>query len=440
MEEKPLQGVIGSLLTARNDAKKQTATFSLGMKGTFQVVSLGGKGFVLGSEGISCVDHAVDLIASDQVLGEHFSRVFISNKINGLIQTLLDVNDQDLQAKTAENVRRLVQELEKTAIVQWNIMIPIANLTLKIPPFQIGRVSFALMDKQLTDETLLAIKEINERTISPEEVKRKGMKMIVELVQSGYVNKSVATVTVEAADQDSAVEHAEEEIEHALNALRFYGRAVLQNDGRRYRIFIGAEGTIFSSKHTTICLMPKQQFTLPFRHTGYFFPYEIDTKTIALIQKLWLAELSGVLQKHDKKRTEFEKLLVTAIDFFGIAMNQLNPREAYLSFVTSLESLLLKENEPRGLLAERVAIIVGETYKAREELFKQMEHIYYIRSRIVHNGFTDITEDDVGLVSIIAFQAILHLVSLSDKINDIGRLVQACSKSKFSGPPFNPES
>lgn len=440
MEEKTLQGVIGSLLTARNDAKKQTANFSPGMKGTFQVVSSGGKGFVLGSEGISCADHAVDLITADPVLGEHFSRAFISNKINGVIQTLLDVTEQDLQAKTAENVRRLVQELEKTSIVQWNIMIPITNLTLKIPPFQIGRASFALMDKQLTDETLSAIKEIGEATISPEEVKRGGMNMIVKLLQSGYENKSVATVTVEAADQDSAVEHAEEEIEHALNALRFYGRVVLQNDARRYRILIGAEGTIFTSKHTTICLMPKQQFTLPVRHTGYFFPYEIDTKTMALIQKLRLTELSGILQKHDKKRTEFEKLLVTAIDFFGTAMNQLNPREAYLSFVISLESLLLKENEPRGLLAERVAIIVGETYEAREVLFKQMEHIYYVRSRIVHNGFTDITEDDLWLVSIIAFQAILRLVSISDKINDIGGLVQACSKSKFSGASFNPES
>ncbi len=440
MEEKPLQGVIGSLLTARNDAKKQTTAFSPGMKGTFQVVSLGGKSFVLGSEGISCVDHAVDLIAADEVLGEHFSRGFISNKVNGLIQTLLDVKDQDLQAKTVENVKLLVQELEKTAIVQWNIMIPITNLALKISPFQIGRVSFALMDKKLTDETLSAFKEINEGTISPEEVKREGIKMIDELVQRSYMGKAVATVTVEAADQGSAVEHAEDEIEHALNVLRFFGRAVLQNDARRYRIFVGAEGTIFSGKHTTICLIPKQQFTLPFRHTGYFFPYEIDTKTLTLIRKLWLPELSVILQKHDKKRTEFEKLLVTAVDFFGTAMNQPNAREAYLSFVISLESLLLKENEPRGLLAERVAIIVGETYEAREELFKQMEHIYYVRSRIVHNGFTDLTEDDLGLVSIIAFQAILRLVSMSKKINDIGKLVQACSKSKFSGPPFTPDS
>ncbi len=73
MDEKAVQGVIGSLLTARNDAKKQTATFSPNMKSTYQVVSVTGRTFVLGSEGISCVDHAVELFASNEVLGERFS-------------------------------------------------------------------------------------------------------------------------------------------------------------------------------------------------------------------------------------------------------------------------------------------------------------------------------------------------------------------------------
>ncbi len=120
-------------------------------------------------------------------------------------------------------------------------------------------------------------------------------------------------------------------------------------------------------------------------------------------------------------------------------MNQSNSREAYLNFVTALESLLLKEKEPRGLLAERVAIIAGESYEAREDLFNDMEHIYDVRSKIVHSGFTDVIEDDLWLVSITAFRTIVRLISMSDKINDIGKLVHVCSKSKFSGPPFNPD-
>jgi hypothetical protein len=66
--------------------------------------------------------------------------------------------------------------------------------------------------------------------------------------------------------------------------------------------------------------------------------------------------------------------------------------------------------------------------------------MYDLRSRIVHSGFTDVTEDDVRLVSMIAFYAILRLVPVSSKINDIGKLVQACSKSKFSGPVFSAEA
>jgi hypothetical protein len=125
MDEKALQGIIGSLLTARNDAKNQTATFNPDLKSTYQVVASGGT-FVLGSEGISCSDHAVELIASDAVLGERFSRAFVNDKINRLILTLLGVSEEDLQASTDKNVRLLVKELETTPVLQWTTMLPIA--------------------------------------------------------------------------------------------------------------------------------------------------------------------------------------------------------------------------------------------------------------------------------------------------------------------------
>ena len=72
------------------------------MKSTYQVVSVIGRTFVLGSEGISCVDHAVETICFDEVLGERFSRAFISDKINHLIPILLDASHEELQANTTD--------------------------------------------------------------------------------------------------------------------------------------------------------------------------------------------------------------------------------------------------------------------------------------------------------------------------------------------------
>ncbi len=155
-------------------------------------------------------------------------------------------------------------------------MLPIANLILKIPPLQIGRVNFALMNSGLLDNTLSALSQINETSLSPEKVKLHFTKTASELLQTRYLNKAVASVTVEAADKDIAIQHAEEEIEHALNALRFYGRAVMKNDARLYKMFIGAEGTIFTGNCTPICLRPKEQFSLSSKGTGYSYPYEIE--------------------------------------------------------------------------------------------------------------------------------------------------------------------
>jgi hypothetical protein len=439
MDDSVITGVIGSLMTARNDAKEHSITLLGELKETYQFVSVPEGTFVLGSEGISCIDHVVELITSDKLLGERFSRAFVSNKINRLLPTLLGVSDRELQEVTTEKVKLLVQELEKAPVLQWSITMPIANLTLKIDSLQIGRVRLALMDKTLQDNTFSAFKEINETTLSPEAIKQRMSKEMSELLQNKYLNRTVAIATVDAADDNMAIQRAEEEIEHALNVLRFYSRGVLKNDARFYGMFIGVQDSLFSSSYRTICIAPKERFSLPSKRAGYFYPYEIDSGTFQLIQKLYLEELSKMLGKHERDRTDFEKLIVTAIDLFGTAMNQANPKDAYLTFVTALESLLLKEKEPRGLLAERVALIVGEDHKGREWLFKRMQDIYTSRSRIVHSGFSDVTEDDIRLISTIAFQAILRLVPVSDKINDIGKLVQACSKSKFSGPPFSAE-
>ncbi len=161
-------------------------------------------------------------------------------------------------------------------------------------------------------------------------------------------------------------------------------------------------------------------------------------KTLGSIQNLWFSELSKILSKRERERSHFERLLVTAIDLFGTAMNQSNSREAYLNFVTALESLLLKEKEPRGLLAERVAIIAGESYEAREDLFNDMEHIYDVRSKIVHSGFTDVIEDDLWLC---LHNRIPHDSEIDLDVRQNQRHWQTCSRMlevKIQRPSIQP--
>lgn len=403
---------------------------------------------------MSCVDRALEFMMGDPFIGEFFSRKFLQGKLSQIIPVVLPSTDQELLGNVTNRVKSLILSLEKTSVLKWTIMIPIVNLTLKIPPLTIGKVIFTAFNESAEASVLSTFKEINDAGTSPEPVKKEGAKLIAETIHTKYFGRTVASIRVEAADSDNAVEKAEAEVEHALNVLRFYSRAALSRDARRSRIFIGADGTVFNGNFTSLCFRQSEQFNLPFRQTGYFFPYELDEKVLASMQTLSLPELSRFLGKRaalklqrestfegfnkNNYRTAFEDLLITAVDFYGIAMNQLTARDAFLQFVISLEAVLLKPSEPRGLLAERVALIATDNYKARRDLFEEMETIYTVRSQIVHRGFTDVTEEDLWPLSAIAFHVIYLLLSMSAKINDVGKLVDACEKAKFSGPLFTP--
>jgi hypothetical protein len=88
------------------------------------------------------------------------------------------------------------------------------------------------------------------------------------------------------------------------------------------------------------------------------------------------------------------------------------------------------------LLAERVALVVGKDEATRTSLFEQTRDAYRLRSEILHHGFDYVTEDNAWLISRIGFQVIAKLIPVSTQINDIGKLITMCTKSKFGGPAF----
>jgi hypothetical protein len=336
-----------------------------------------------------------------------------------------------------QSITSLIEKLEKMPILQWKVLVPIQNLVLKVPSLEIGRVHLTIFEKAEQEEALTAVQKINDTSTSPEPVKEGAMQMVTDLVSKTYLHRTVATANVDAVDENQALALAEEETEHALNVLRFYG--VLGNNTRMRKAFIGPEGTIFRGRYITLCLAG-DMFVLPWRITGYLFEFEIDASALALMDKLSFQRLREISKKSHEERTDFERLLVTAIDFYGRAINEPNPRNAYVTFLISLESLLLKEGEPRSLLAERVALVVGKDAETRTALFEQTRAAYKLRSDIIHHGFDDVTEDDVWRVSAIGFQVIVRLIPMSVQLNDIGQLVKMCTKSKFGGPPFGEAS
>jgi len=438
MDKEKLRKLQGLLLSAWSDARTRTSSFDPASREPYQIlVRPDGIGIVVGETGIKCLNESVELIAEDDLLGKRFSRSRLSSELHSLLSTIFDIDPANIEREMTLSIASLIDGLEKMSVLQWRVLIPIKNLVLKIPSLEIGRVHFAKFDKAEYDGTLTRLQKINESTTSPESVKKGMMETVTDLVSKTYLGRIVAAATVEAADDNQALAMAEGEIERALNVLRLYGP--LGNNTRMRKVFVGSEGTIFQGRHTALCFAG-ERFFLPWRITGYLFDYEIDSNTLALMNKFSLQRLSEILRKGTKERTGLERLLVTAIDFYGRGMNEPSPRNAYINFFISLESLLLKKGEPRSLLAERVALVVGKGEKTRTSLFEQTRGAYRIRSDIVHHGFDDVTEDDVWLISAIGFQVIVRLIPITVQVNDIGQLITMCTKSKFGGPALGETS
>jgi hypothetical protein len=57
-------------------------------------------------------------------------------------------------------------------------------------------------------------------------------------------------------------------------------------------------------------------------------------------------------------------------------------------------------------------------------------------SDFLHRGTDKITQADISLISHYALEVIIKLISYSEVVNDIGKLIEKIDSSKFGGPAF----
>ena len=126
----------------------------------------------------------------------------------------------------------------------------------------------------------------------------------------------------------------------------------------------------------------RDNFNFEFPFTGCLYPFVLDSEILERMNQLQFQRLSNILQKNEEDRTEFESRILQAIDFFGDGMNvYFDQTSAFIKFIISLELCLTDKWEPqKGLLAERVAIMITEDQQERLEVFEDINKLYQIRS------------------------------------------------------------
>jgi hypothetical protein len=93
-----------------------------------------------------------------------------------------------------------------------------------------------------------------------------------------------------------------------------------------------------------------------------------------------------------------DALLLTAAQWIGRATVERRREEAFLLYAIALETMLLptQAQELGYRLRLRAAHVLGKTVAARKRIAADLAALYTVRSKIVHAGWYQVTDEDYG--------------------------------------------
>jgi hypothetical protein len=126
-----------------------------------------------------------------------------------------------------------------------------------------------------------------------------------------------------------------------------------------------------------------------------------------------------------RERNGLEDQILASIQWAGRATVEGRNEEAFLLYAIAPESFFLAGGEPRELsyrLRLLAARFLGRDFEARHDVFEKVNAIYKLRSKIVHSGFIQVTQSEVGLIRRLTKATLIHICTSAD--------LQAFSDSK----------
>lgn len=339
MDEENLSKIRGLLLDAWNDARKFMNNPDIQNRVCYTFTTEGDEAFVVGIQGIDALNQVTKMLSDDKVIGRRISYHLLRRDVDNLFLSLVYTNPQEIAKETTRLIAKMIEKLEKLQSLSWKVMIPITNLTLDIPYIEIGNVSFVKTDSDIFKKMIADVENRISHSHSTDEVKD----YLVSSLKDRYQNHVMAISRITAVESEHAREMGKLETELALDVLRFYTVSATNKDPINYRMYIGRKGNIFNGQSAvtyltdTISSGESNTVHMSIENTGYLFPYTLDRIALANMNNLEFHKLCNILRKAHEERSDFEKLIVIAIQFYGSAINESLITNSFIKFVICLD-------------------------------------------------------------------------------------------------------
>lgn len=313
-----------------------------------------------------------------EILVELLKKGFMKNDLALNSKSQIPSFDSQLQ-KLADMIHRSTSK--------WTVIVSINGVELKDKNVhKIGKVAF--YDKNTYDYSKL-IDAHNAPFYKTEEDKNKAKGRIINFLK----DKIIVEAEVDAYGENGAKESGFLEISRAIDVLSLWKSDV----------------TIKEPEFEEIC-----EFIMLNREIGMFYSWNNDPRHMKKVKlgkdaKDFLKNFNLIFNKPYNKFTELEKNVTIALHWYRKGNVSVYPPDKFLNYIIALESLLTTGEDRGGrkqeIISDRAIEVIWILDAYREKYKDKIKKMYDYRSKIVHEGSTDI-------------------FNLEDKAKELGKIIE----------------
>jgi hypothetical protein len=348
---------------------------------------------------------------SSKRIEDEFIQLLINIKINNL-----EYNDKIIKKELDNYFDILNQSLEN-----YRVLIPIDSFKLDgISELRIGKVLF--IDYNSIHENIESeFLEIFDQNPAIPLEEKEFRKMNFEQAIESFRNRVCADITV-YSELIESYSKALNEVENTLNLLRFYIPLLYSQDPKVKIEVYGNHNNIISGFRSLLSIKQYSEFNCRMERFGPLELYIMSQDRLNYLrQNCYLDLLGSIFSKDKKDYNDLERRIINSIRWIGTGIQISSNCDKFLMYIIAIESLLGDEKEKAAPIAERCAFLLSDVPEKRIQNDKKMKSLYDTRSKIVHEGVTEITAEDAGSAQ---WMAISCLFAVCKRLNNWQNLDQ----------------
>jgi hypothetical protein len=380
----------------------------------------------------SCVNAIHELVSQDNRTSTHA----VEDTIEIAVLKAIDIRCTDSESDFAKRLAREIDEAKesfKRKLDTYLVRLEVQGISTTGLPVQFGGIKFYVADEN-------SMPELNDgaetKDNSADEVRKKlieSNRTFRDNIVASVKGKIYAEIEVEAFDLKAAGYLAESQLRLTLDVLNYFND-FFSREGAK--VFLPGEAT--TVRHVAVVGKKgdtkSQRFELS--HKGPIFRFSFPLSNAPAKNGEAFEKASALLT--NRNRNSLDKRILAAIQWAGRASTDDRDDKAFLHFCISLEALLVKK-EDRGEIAFSFALrgahLLAKDASMRQRIFDDLGSLYRLRSKVVHEGKTNISDTDLARIQLFAKNAIF-IVLVTDPFSSmttIDNLEDWFMKQQLSG-------